>query len=214
MKEHNDKNTEKAKNDEDTAKEGNKTTSDSSDNGTVDEDDVDDPVNTYLRNMRNGFKRVNPTTAAEPNSQRKPTESCPPPPKNTSNKQSTAGVPGASRNNVEAKSNNRGKRYCHFWNNAGGCTFRNCIFEHEKAPLCNYDGKCNRKKCMFSHVKQDMTFLENGPHSPSYPAGPFPPQQGWPAMPPPFWGAPPAPWAQQWGNPWESMGMGNSRNYY
>ena len=54
-------------------------------------------------------------------------------------------------------SNNR-IRYCHYFNN-GSCRFeekygRKCIFSHEKAPICSFDGKCNRKKCMFSHVKE------------------------------------------------------------
>ena len=34
-----------------------------------DEDDIDDPVNTFLRNMRKGFKRANPTAPPEPKSQ-------------------------------------------------------------------------------------------------------------------------------------------------
>ena len=70
-------------------------------------------------------------------------------------------------------SNNRIK-YCHYFNN-GFCHFeakygRKCIFSHEKAPICSFDGKCNRKKCMFSHEKRNMSsniqkdiFLEQRP---------------------------------------------------
>ena len=136
--------------------------------------------------------------------------------------------------NNSHKNFNSGKstqRFCHFWNNSGKCTFKNCIFAHEKSPVCKFDGHCNRKKCMFSHVKQNGSFLAGSRSS-------QPPRIVWPRMSPSprttgppsprvaapsaptrsaqYWGQPrPAPWAS-WTNPWmvsASGPMGMNTNY-
>ena len=121
------------------------------------------------------------------------------------------------------------KRYCHYWNNSGNCTFKNCIFLHKKSPICKFDGSCNRKKCMYSHSKQDKSFLASKLRSPpsrmawqtppSSPRLTAPPQLRRPVPPPSlgavispapptasYW-APPAPWTH-WANPWLMSGQG------
>ena len=110
------------------------------------------------------------------------------------------------------------RRFCHFWNNSGKSNYKNCIFAHERSPVCKFDGNCNRKKCMFSHVKQKVSFLASNPQSqpsctvwtrmsptPRTTASPSPPRvtTSLPPSPPTrYWGSPPpAPWAS-WTNPW------------
>ena len=219
MKEYKEKDTatsKKSTNDEPRNEENKENVSDEVDDDDVveveDEDDINDPVNTFLRNMRKGFKRASPAAPPEPKPQR-PHNKEKSAPKKDITKDKTESTPKDVRSKVET--NNSGKKYCHYWNNSGKCSFRNCIFAHEKSPVCNYDGNCNRKKCMFSHSKQNKTFLANRHQSPrSHPTGPYPPPplQEWAtASPPPYWG-PPAPWAQ-WGNPWAMTGfMGNNVN--
>ena len=140
--------------------------------------------------------------------------------------------PSTDNNSHKNFTNDRSnRRFCHFWNNFRKCTFKNCIFAHEKSPVCKFDGHCNRKKCMFSHVKQNGSFLAGSRSS-------QPPRTVWPRMSPSprttgppsprvaapsaptrsaqYWGQPrPAPWAS-WTNPWmvsASGPMGMNTNY-
>ena len=48
------------------------------------------------------------------------------------------------------------KLYCHFFNNDKTCPFdETCIFLHEDARFCKYDGICERNFCMFKHGKNN-----------------------------------------------------------
>ena len=92
------------------------------------------------------------------------------------------------------------KQFCHYWNNFGSCHFeakngRPCKFNHERAPLCRFDGKCDRKMCMFTHRTQNVNFLSNPPKNFQYAF----PQRG-------QWGTP-SPWMNQQNqvSPWETM---------
>ena len=54
-------------------------------------------------------------------------------------------------------------RHCHYFNN-GTCSYRErCIFLHEEAPFCRYDGRCGREKCMYKH-RNSPRFLEERFH--------------------------------------------------
>ena len=175
------------------------------DNDDEDSEDPLDPVEAFLANRRRGFARTNPAAPPQPKNKTKPNEPRAPPTVAPAPAQSPDPTPAPTDRET---SRNSSKRYCHFWNNSGNCTFRNCIFLHEKAPFCNYDGQCNRNKCMFSHKKQNKSFLFNPTSNPrSRSAG-----QNAPPPPPPYWGAPP-PWAQ-WGNPWMMAGPRGNQGQY
>ena len=86
-------------------------------------------------------------------------------------------------------------KYCHYWNNYGRCNYEDCKFEHQSAPVCNYDGDCNRPKCMFTHKKQNMNFLSKKPK---------PSVNPWQSMMAPWTNNP---FAFQ-SNPWQNTPMG------
>ena len=211
------------------------------------ENNEEDLVTAFLHNRRHGFRRTNPSFQAEPKSkepQKNSSKTLQELFKNSSREKvpvrsnSTNHVPHRNntnnsgfRENVTNNIHNSGsvksvKRYCHYWNNSGNCTFRNCIFAHEKSPICNFDGKCHRKKCMYSHMKQTRPFLYNkqriswprthpSPWTMAPPSQqtssissqtmppPPPPRTTAPPPPPqtPYW-SPPAPWAHLATNPW------------
>ena len=133
------------------------------------ENNEEDLVTTFLQNRRRGFKRTSPSSPAEQKS--KDSTHYVPNRNITNNSDSHRNIPNKS------KSSGSTKRYCHFWNNSGNCTFRNCIFLHEKSPVCNFDGKCNRKKCMYSHMKQNRSFLAGNQRF-------HPSRTSWPRTPP------------------------------
>ena len=144
----------------------------------------------WLRDTRKrGFRRSNPSATAEKNS--------------NSKDQSKKTFAGATKGNNPATSplpegrSQNFVRYCHNWNNLGKCTYADCRFVHETAPVCSFDGNCSRPKCMFTHKKQNMDFL-----SKKY----KPPVNPWQGM-----GAPwPNPFPYQ-PNPWLNPAM-NRRN--
>ena len=130
-----------AKNDEDTE--------------ILDDEDIDTEATyqEWLRDTRKrGFRRSNPSTSAEKNSQ----------PKDKS-KKSYAGATKGEKSTTSSphpeENYQNFVRYCHNWNNLGKCTFDDCKFAHESAPICSFDGNCSRPKCMFAHKKQNMHFL-------------------------------------------------------
>ena len=173
---------------------------DVSDN-TVEEQDDFEEVAEIVKNKTRGFRRVTPAATSENQKVRK---------NNISNTNKTS-APVTSVSFSAAKTNNLStpnqiKRFCHFWNNVGKCTYQNCKFLHEKAPLCKYDGKCNRTKCMFSHVNQNSSFLFNRQQV-------SPPTQSWhpwgPWRPSPW--ATPAQASAPWGTP-TSMQWGTGFN--
>ena len=44
------------------------------------------------------------------------------------------------------------KQYCHMFNNFAKCKYdKMCIFLHEKAKFCSYDGYCIRPSCQYQH---------------------------------------------------------------
>ena len=144
------------------------------------DEDVYEEIKAYLDNRRRGFRRVDPTKSSEPKTQKA----------TAPNVSKTPTGPRPVHNNSNEQ---RQKRvgFCHFWNNVGSCSYRNCKFSHEQAPICKFDGQCNRMKCMFKHIKQNGAFLANGP-DPNHHA------------PPPMWGEPSPAWGQRWnwGGPW------------
>ena len=145
----------------------------------------------WLKDTRScGFKRSAPRNAAEYN-----------------RVQQERAEQGVRRTQVDPagrneSSNQSAARYCHFWNNLGKCNRENCVFLHQNAPLCKFDGNCGRSRCMFSHEKQNMHFLSNNtkPPQPPTPRGP------WPSMMPPWMN--PFPFN---GNPWMDMGRNSNR---
>ena len=126
---------------------------------TVEVDDPDDEeidletkYEEWLRDTRKrGFKHTSPSNAAEYNRVHK----------------ERVDERGRKQNRSEDKSNGNESsgqeqvKYCHFWNNKGKCNYENCLFVHQSAPVCKFDGECRRQKCMFSHIKQNMHFLSN-----------------------------------------------------
>ena len=183
-----------------------------------DSEDTEDLVDSFLANRRNGFSRTNPAESAKPNAAKKaPLKKDP---INTNKNTNTNTNIHKTRPDPPNNNTSYSKRYCYYWNNIGSCSFRNCIFLHEVAPVCNYDGKCNRNKCMFVHKKQNKSFLSNRtgpPRAPTQNHRP-PPQRTmeWGSANPSSWRpAPPAPWSQtQWRSPWVMAGsMGNQRHF-
>ena len=149
-----------------------------------DEIDLDGSYEEWLKDTRSrGFKRTSPTSNPE---------------KNEGNgNQSEAKKTKKTFVRTEPTPDEPARvdfiKYCHNWNNYGKCTFQNCRFAHENAPLCKFDGDCKRQKCLFSHMKQNMHFLASK-SKPSHV-----PMHSWPSMIPP-WSTPfpfnPSPWQQ------------------
>ena len=53
------------------------------------------------------------------------------------------------RKHVKAHKDNK---FCHMFNNFSKCKFgTSCIFLHEKAKFCLYDGYCTRPSCQYQH---------------------------------------------------------------
>ena len=159
-------------------------------------DEGEDPVSVFLRNKRNGFSRVSPAAPSQPNSLQNHLERA----KHLYTKNTQKDY--SSHNNFPHRSSQsqNTKKYCHYWNNVGTCSYRNCKFSHEKSPVCKFDGRCTRIKCMFTHQRQNKSFLAEKQRAPpsrtsksSHPAPPVwatrSPQQHW---------SPPTPWTQ-WG---------------
>ena len=121
----------------------------------------DDEAEEIIRNKRRGFKRVSPAARSEYVSEHVKKNN------NFNNKSTdTAGIGRVIPDKSSYERNSgESKKFCHFWNNMGKCTYQKCKFLHEKSPTCKYDGFCNRQKCMFSHVKQNMAFLSNRQYS-------------------------------------------------
>ena len=56
--------------------------------------------------------------------------------------------------------NSKTTRLCHYFNN-GRCSYQErCLFLHEEAPFCRYDGLCGREKCMFKHRNSPRSLEE------------------------------------------------------
>ena len=152
-------------------------------------------IETIVKDKLKGFRRTNPTSspqtenngqtfsqaASSSASTHKPTiqeERRPPSAQEEisqterGNQQNpnTTGSESSTENQNQAQGQNI--KYCHWFNN-GQCHFeersgRKCIFEHIKAPKCNFDGQCNRKKCMFSHPyekQNNNNFLGQRPYA-------------------------------------------------
>ena len=49
-------------------------------------------------------------------------------------------------------------KFCHFFNNGKECPYSKlgCMFKHESAPLCKYQGNCFRTLCQFKHREEDI----------------------------------------------------------
>ena len=44
------------------------------------------------------------------------------------------------------------RKYCHMFNNYQKCKYgKMCIFLHEKAKFCSFDGYCTRPSCQYRH---------------------------------------------------------------
>ena len=57
--------------------------------------------------------------------------------------------------------NSKTTRLCHYFNN-GRCSYQErCLFLHEEAPFCRYDGLCGREKCFFKHRNSPRSLEEN-----------------------------------------------------
>ena len=120
--------------------------------------------------------------------------------KKTDNKHSEKPVDDAFANDVDELLKTRKQTttkpahkvsYCHFFSNFGKCNFedkngRKCKFSHEKAPLCNFDGKCNRQKCMYAHSRanqqQKQSPQMNPNQNPFLDQGAFFPTNPWEMM--------------------------------
>ena len=160
-----------------------------------DELDLEDSYQEWLKDTRRGFKRSGPASSAEKNW--KPQEQ---------NKQKQKKTYAQSAGSTSAPSppevnGSNFIKYCHYWNNVGKCNYEDCKFEHQIAPVCNYDGDCTRSKCMFSHKKQNVHFLSKK----SKPA-----INPWQAMMAP-WSNPFAFQSNPWQNqspPWQNQSMG------
>ena len=149
-----------------------------------DEEDIDleSSYEEWLKDTRRrGFKRTTPTSNPEKNDGNG----------NGFGGKKTKKTFDRTESNQDEPTRTDFIKYCHNWNNYGKCTFENCRFVHENAPLCKFDGDCKRQKCMFSHKKQNMHFLASK-SKPSH--GPM---QSWPLMISP-WSTPfpfhPNPW--------------------
>ena len=143
----------------------------------------------WTKKKLRGFKRSNPTAAAEksmqtnlinqdPNKQLASSSGIRSP---TSLSSPTAipgspSVPQATRHETqqsEKRNENLREKFCHYFVNTGKCDFEErtgskCKFLHKQAPMCRSGLSCNRHKCMFSHpnINGSNSFLG---HSRQYP---------------------------------------------
>ena len=150
-----------------------------------DEDGLEALVKSVVDNKASGYRRSNPSAAAE--IVKEPTNKSP----NNDPHKETTQTQVESPNIEKVRSPSQKVRYCHFFSNFGYCKFeeeqgRKCKFIHKKAPICKYDGKCNREKCMFSHTKKQAINMSS--QRPFLPQGP-PQWRGLPhhPLPPPAW---------------------------
>ena len=95
----------------------------------------------FVRNKNRGFKKITPGAPAE--AKKKTLHTGPEVTKKPSSTKTTPPPPSPPHSKSAKPSP---KRYCYFWNNAENCTFINCKFLHEKAPICKFDGQCNRTR--------------------------------------------------------------------
>jgi hypothetical protein len=207
----------------------------SDDNGDdLNEKENDDELEELLglvRNNQRGFKRTSP--ASQSNLLQNQSQ--------TKTNHRTTTTNGTNLTNAGSNNNKRGpessttvsKRYCHFYNNRGGCRppSGQCEWLHEKAPRCNNDinNQCARVLCMFSHVnksfqsvKENQGFQQVRQHRPGEQ------QRQWETSP--TSSLPVFPWTQHppppmmnssnfppmMGNPWQKMGnpwQKNSQNH-
>ena len=163
----------------------------------ISEIDLETTYDEWLRDTRNrGFKRTSPANVAEFNrrNQERFEQG-----RRRTNRRRSENLPSSDPPSGDGAGGNQEQaKYCHNWNNLGKCTFENCAFLHQPAPVCKFDGDCRRKKCMFSHVKQNMHFLSNRS------AQSHPPMNPWPSMIPP-WANP----FQFQHNPWQNTDRRN-----
>ena len=155
-----------------------------------DEIDLEKSYQEWLRDTRRrGFKRTSPASGSEKKAgnQEKPEE--------------RRGGKTTTRQDDRDKSEQ--VKYCHNWNNLGKCTFKNCRFVHQNAPLCKFDGDCRREKCMFSHQKQNMHFLLQQPKASQAQMNP------WQSAIPPF-SSPPFAYQP---NPWQGQNQRRQNQY-
>ena len=141
----------------------------------------DEEFEEIVKNKNRGFRRVNPAAQAVSESRTK----------NQDDKKAVKIPVHATRRSDAGNVNIQSGKFCHFWNNVGKCSYKNCKFLHEKSPLCKYDGFCTRSKCMFSHIKQNINFLSNRQQSaPPHNQARF----HWRSP----WATPPTTWSQPW----------------
>ena len=147
--------------------------------------DLETSYEEWLKDTRSrGFKRKTPANAAEYNRVHQ---------NRAEQKRRQSNIP-KSQTRDDGRIGQEQVRYCHNWNNLGRCTYDNCKFAHQPAPLCKFDGECRRNKCMFSHEKQNTHFLSNTT------AQPRPPMNQWQSMM--------SPWVNPFHfqpNPWQNM---------
>ena len=134
----------------------------------------------WTRKKLRGFKRSNPTAAAEkllqtnlinhdPQKQQSSSSDnrSPTSPSSTTTPPSSPSPTQAARHETQQNEKLR-EKFCHFFVNSGKCNFEErtgskCKFLHKQAPMCRSGLSCNRPKCMFSHPKINGTssFLGN-----------------------------------------------------
>jgi hypothetical protein len=151
--------------------------------------DLENSYQEWLRDTRRrGFKRTSPASGSEKKAgnQEKPEE--------------RSG--GKTSTRLDDRDNSEQVKYCHNWNNLGKCTFRNCRYVHQNAPVCKFDGECRREKCMFSHQKQNMHFLLQQPKPTQAQMNP------WQSVIPPW----SSPFAYQ-PNPWQGQNQRRQNQY-
>ena len=105
---------------------------------------------------KRGFKRTSPTTRPITTSPQAGSVT------STVNGKKTTVNDNDKKNQEESQLSS--KRYCHFYNNRGGCkppSGRQCQWVHEMAPQCNSDknNQCTRMFCMFSHINKKFLQL-------------------------------------------------------
>jgi hypothetical protein len=153
------------------------TDNDESKKPELDADQDENNIGAWATNKYRGFRRVSPTTNAQPG---KPTphpptgapsaSRSPPASKASSTSSGTTSVnerlQNLAMNDSPTSAHNEGRsgvsspygraQYCHYFTNFGKCFFEEkygtkCRFEHKVAPMCQSGTACNRPKCMFTH---------------------------------------------------------------